>query len=183
MIHMYRNMLNKLAPFFDHPTRRFHIREYARLAKVSPMTARRYLNEFQKEGLIVPKPEKIRVKSFQANLESPIFREYKKFHTLLKVRRSGLVDYLNDHFLYPPIYVFGSTAKGEDYEGSDLDIFVLSNQRAEARLELFERMLKRKIELFAMTDGEFEKAKRDNPELLNNILSGIRVSGLLKVFK
>ena len=180
---MYRNYIYYLTPFFEQPEGKFHVREYARLMRVGPMTARRYLKALADDDLIVQKPEKIRVKSFQANIENPLFREHKKFYTILKLWRSGLMDYLNDAFLDPPICLFGSAAKGEDTKGSDLDIFVLSEQQAEAKLERFEQLLKREVQLFVMTSKQFERAKKATPELINNILNGVRLSGFLRVFK
>lgn len=183
MIHMYRKpYLDFLVPFFEHPESRFHIREYAKLLRISPMTARRYLKALVDEELIVPKAEKIRVKSFQANLENPLFREHKKFYTILKLWSSGLIDHLNEVFLYPPIYLFGSAAKGEDIKGSDIDLFILSEHHAEPKLERFEQLLTREIQLFVMTSQQFKRAKRANAELINSILNGIRLSGFLRVF-
>jgi predicted nucleotidyltransferase len=184
MIHMYRkSYLDLLTPFFEHPESRFHIREYAKVLHIGPMTARRYLKALLDEKLIVPKAEKIRVKSFQANIENPLFREHKKFYTIIKLWRSGLIDYLNELFLYPPIYLFGSAAKGEDIKGSDIDLFIFSENQSEPELERFEQLFKREIQLFVMTSKQFERAKKVNPELINNILNGIRLSGFLRVFK
>lgn len=69
--------------------------------------------------------------------------------------------------------LFGSCARGEDIEASDVDLLVVSIEK-EVDLKKFELVLKRKISL------HFEENVSEIPkELLNNIVNGIVLFGYL----
>ncbi|MFH1511369.1 MAG: nucleotidyltransferase domain-containing protein [Candidatus Woesearchaeota archaeon] len=74
------------------------------------------------------------------------------------------------------IILFGSCAKGEDTETSDLDLYI---QSSEIKLDLgkFEKELHRRIQLFFS-----ERIEKIPKELRNNILNGIKLDGYIKVF-
>ena len=74
------------------------------------------------------------------------------------------------------IVLFGSAARGEDTENSDLDIFI---QAAAVDLKLgeYEKLLKRKISI--LLDHNLKEMSK---ELLNNIINGEILYGYLKVF-
>jgi predicted nucleotidyltransferase len=77
----------------------------------------------------------------------------------------------------PILVLFGSCARGEDIETSDLDLLVVAKEK-EVDLKKFESALKRKISL------HFEENVSQIPkELLNNIINGIVVFGYLTVFQ
>jgi predicted nucleotidyltransferase len=74
------------------------------------------------------------------------------------------------------IVLFGSYLRGEDTEESDIDLFVEADKK-EIRLERFEGLLKRKIELHFRRDfGKISK------ELKNNIINGLVMQGYLEAF-
>ena len=179
---MYKNIhLKILAPFLENPYTKFHIRELARMLKLNPMTIRKYLEKMSRENILKTEKDKGKVKNYWANMENVLFKEYKKFYSITKIIDSGLLDFLNEEFLYPTIILFGSAAKGEDFEKSDLDVFILSNTKKEVDLERFEKKVNRKIQLFVMTSKEFKKSKRENPQLINNIINGIKLAGFIEV--
>ncbi len=173
---------NILIPFFEEPNRKYHLRELAKLLKLSPATVKKNIEYFLKTNLVKEKRER-NLRLFGANLESKIFREYKKFYTIMKILNSGLLEKLVDEFLFPTVILFGSAAKGEDFKNSDVDIFVLSNSKKETNLEKFEKQIRRKIQLFVMNSEELSQLAKKNPELFNNIVNGIKLEGFLKVVK
>ena len=73
------------------------------------------------------------------------------------------------------IIVFGSYAKGEDIEDSDIDIFVECEEE-KLDLEPFEKQLKRKVQFHFK-----ENFKAYSKELRNNIINGIILRGYLEV--
>ena len=86
------------------------------------------------------------------------------------------MEFLSDAFVPDAIVLFGSASRGEDIEGSDIDLFLVAKER-EINLRKFEKKLKRKISL------HFEDSVSKVPkELMNNIINGIVVYGYLKVF-
>ena len=78
--------LYMLKPFFDNPSHEYHIREFARVLKVNPMTARKYLAELEKEGL-VESTEKTILYRYKAKLGSSVYREYWFFSLMLILHR------------------------------------------------------------------------------------------------
>lgn len=173
--------LNTLVPFLEEPNRRFHLREYARLLKVSPATAMKYLDTLVREGVVVRKKGKL-YSLFQGNFDSEAFRQCKVFFTINRIIRSGLLDFFDSELAFPAVVMFGSCAKGEDLSGSDLDLFVLTNTKRELDLSGYEKKLKRPIQLFVKSDKELKEAIVKSPELINNVINGIKLSGFLKVF-
>src|SRR5712692_850186 len=69
--------------FFENPYEEFHLREAALQARVSPSTAKRFLDEYTRLGLTT-ETQKANLHLFKANLEEPGFRLWKTSIFLLK---------------------------------------------------------------------------------------------------
>ena len=63
----------------------------------------------------------------------------------------------------------------------DIDICLISNIEKEFRAEKYEKILNRKISLRKFNKTSFDKAKKLNKGLVNNICNGIVLSGELEV--
>ncbi|HIH39110.1 TPA: nucleotidyltransferase domain-containing protein [Candidatus Woesearchaeota archaeon] len=172
-----------LSLFFEHPNREFHVRETAKLTKISHRSASKYLSKLAKDGFLAVEKGKAKLINYKADTENGYFIEYKRFYNMLKLRRSGLIDFLNKVYSHPTIIIFGSYSRAEDTEKSDADIFILSETKKEINLSNYENKINRKVQLFVMNDDEFEKAKKSSPNLINNIINGIKISGILEVFR
>jgi len=165
-------LINKLIPFFEDCYRRIGVREYSKIAGVSPPTASKILNEYYKENLL--KMEKDRCYLFfYANKESKIFIELSKIYWFYRL--GNLFDFLNKSFISPTIILFGSLSKGEAKQDSDIDIAIIAHKK-EINIKKFEVKLKRKIELFL-----FESVKDIKEEIRNNIINGYVLVGKIKL--
>ena len=171
-----------LRPFFEEPNREFHIRELARILEINHMTSKKYLKQLEKEGFLLETVSKY-VKNYRADIDNEKFREYKRFFNIQNLINSELINLLDREFAYPTIVVFGSFEKGEDSTNSDIDIFVLSETKKELNLEQFGKKLKRKIQLHVFSKKEYEKLKKINPHLVNNVANGRVLRGHFYVFK
>lgn len=164
-----------LQEFFDFPSYGFLIRELCRRTKITQPSVVNHLKALLKEKLIIK--EKARpYPVFKANRDNEIFRILKVHNLILRIKISGLLDYIWDNTFPDTIILFGSSARGEDIENSDIDIFVQAKEK-ELVLEKYEKLLNRKISLFFK-----ERFSKLNPELKNNIINGIVLKGYLKVF-
>ena len=76
----------------------------------------------------------------------------------------------------PAIIVFGSYAKGEDVENSDIDLYIETPSKKEIKLEKFGKILKRKIQIFFYKNIHEIK----NIDLANNIINGIILNGFIE---
>ena len=167
--------------FLEHPESKYHIREAARILRISPMTARKKLRELSKKGLLASKKDKLYI-AYSANVESNVFKLNATFYMINKLYKSGVLDYLNTKLKPEAIVLFGSIAKGEYSAKSDVDLFVVSELKKKINLERFESKLGREIQLFIYNHNKFKNMKSKNKELLNNILNGIVLRGYLEVF-
>ena len=119
--------------------------------------------------------------NIKANLDSEAYRFYKLVFNLYRLKRYLFVDKLVEIFNNPEaIVLFGSFAKGEDIEESDIDILVISSQKNNENLEdfanLFEKELNRKINIHILPS----LAKSSN-EFKNAVANGIVLHGYLKI--
>lgn len=160
--------------FFEEPNRNFQIREISRITKIPVMTTKKYLEELKKEDLIIKEKKGI-YPSFKAN-ENKFFKFYKQQDILLKIYKSGLIDYLEKELHPKNIILFGSMKKGEYVKESDIDIFLESNSKKHTDLTKFEKILKHDIQLFIE-----ENINKLQPHLFNNIINGTILSGYLKL--
>lgn len=164
--------------FFLNPTIKLRVRQIERAVKVPLPLAIRYTKELEKEGLL--KSSIIAgVKLYSADRTSPYFLLEKKLYNIRSLFSCGLVDFLVQELSNPTIAVFGSYSKGEDAEGSDIDIYIESSKKEIKSLEHFEKKLQRKIQLFQYKQISLVK----NKELANNIINGVVLNGFVEVFK
>ena len=174
------NSYKILRIFFDDPLPKgigFQLREMSRKVSIAPTSVKRYLNEFEKEGLIIKMAHRIHnYPVYYANRDSEDFKFMKKLDTVMKIKEYGLVNYLDETCMPDTIVLFGSAAQGEDLKESDIDLFVISKGK-KLDLDNFEKKINRKINIFFS-----EKFNKLSKELKNNIINGIILKGYLKVF-
>ncbi len=172
-----------LKHFYKEPNRFFHVREMARLLKLNPTTASKYLNQLYKEELLSKSHELGHI-LFKANTESSSYRYAKIYYNIKSLWYSGLIEHLDKELHYPEaILLFGSYAKGENDENSDIDLFVLANAKKHLDLNIFEKKLRAKIQIFVKNKDEFIRLQKENKNLVNSILNGIVIKGYLEVFE
>ncbi len=168
---------------FEKPAKEFHIRLLARETGLNPNTIINITKRLEKEGLLeIRKDRERNLVIIKANTQNKLFKLRKKAHNLEKIYASGLVDYLENELAYPTIILFGSYAKAENHEKSDIDIFIISTEKKTLDLAKYERSLGAEIQMFIHTKKEFEKLKTTSPELLNNVINGTVLSGFIKAF-
>ena len=164
-----------LREFLDNPLKKHYTRGLSRKVKLAPTSIKIHLDRLVKEGLVTEKKDDV-FKYHVANFDSEQFRFYKKINWLISLNDCGLIRYLIDNCTPDAIILFGSCAKGEDTEKSDVDIYVQSREK---KLDVgkYEKIINRKIQLFFSQDINKLPA-----ELRNNVLNGIKLEGYIKVF-
>ena len=118
------------------------------------------------------------VKFYSADRSSKQFLIEKKLFNIKSLHSSKLIDYIINEYDDPSIVIFGSFSKGEDIEGSDIDIFVESSRKDIKIPESYEKKLKRNIHLFLYKKISDVK----NKELANNIMNGVTLNGFIEVY-
>lgn len=164
--------------FFLNPTVKLRVRQIERELKLSLPSVIRYIKELEKEG-ILKKEETSGTVFFSSDRTSKSFLLEKRFFNINLIFGCGLIEFMIKEYSNPVIVVFGSYSRGEDIENSDIDLYVQIPSKREIRLEKFENILKRKIQLFVYSNIN----KISNPHLANNIINGITLNNFLEVFK
>lgn len=174
-----KNIKDKIEEyFFVNPTVKLRVRQIERELNLSLPSVIRYVKELEKEKILI-KSETGNVVFYSGDRISKNFLLEKKLFNIRNLYSSGIIDFLIMELSNPVIIVFGSYAKGEDIENSDIDLYIETPSKKEVKLEKFEKMLKRKIQVFFHKNiGEIK-----NLGLANNILNGIRLNGLVEVLK
>ncbi len=153
--------------FCKRPHSSHHVRELSRLLGVSPPTCLALINELTKRQLLTSKSVgRSRLVSAALN-EAFIF--HKKWTNLFLLLESGLVQKLSEK-RPQTLILFGSFARGEDTERSDIDI--ASDIALNEDLSKYERLLERKIQFHRI-------AKELDKNLLENIRQGILLEGIM----
>ncbi|MDK2907965.1 MAG: uncharacterized protein PWQ87_423 [Candidatus Woesearchaeota archaeon] len=173
------NLQKVLEVFFDNPLPEgsgFQLREISRKIKLAPKSVKLYLEELENENLIVKKEHRVhKYPTYYANRDNDYFKFLKRLNIIRRIKESGLLDYLDDECMPDVIILFGSASKGEDIEGSDIDLYLQCNEK-KLDLTKFEGELKRKINIFFEKD--FDKLSE---ELKQNIINGDKLKGYLMV--
>lgn len=153
--------------FYEHPNKKFTVRELAKLAKIPKSTAHKYLLELKELDLVTDE---------NRAASTILFRIKKTNYFIENIVQSGLISYLEEKLAPTCIILFGSFRKGESELASDVDLFVESTKKNEIDLKLFEKKLGHKIQIFIEPD-----INRLPEHLFNNVINGIKLSGFFKL--
>jgi predicted nucleotidyltransferase len=170
------NIYNVAKLFFDFPERDFHLRELARLTKLSAPGIIKIIKKLENAGLVKVGEGKF-VKSIKAS-KTRDFIVKKRLYNIDSLFSSGFIDFLRDKYEEPEaIILFGSYSRGEDSSKSDVDIAVITSKKIDLNLNRFEGVLNRKINVLEL------KVKDCENELLNNLANGVVLYGYFKVLR
>jgi len=97
------------------------------------------------------------------------------------LRKSGVIDALKETLHPYVIILFGSYAKAENTQQSDIDLFIIANTKNHFDISRYEKLLGTSLQLFIHTPKEFEKLKKTSPELINNVINGEVLEGFIEV--
>lgn len=164
--------------YFLNPTIRLRVREIERELNLSLPSVIFVVKKLVEEELL----QIIKIGSvvfYAANRSNNNYLFEKKLFNLKQIHSSGLIEDLKFNYSNPTIILFGSYMKGEDIETSDIDIFIEISDKKEINLQKYEKILKRKIQIFKFKNF----VSIINKDLANNISNGIVLNGFLKVIK
>ena len=163
--------------FLKNPSKEIHIRSLARTLKVSSTWVLKATRELAENNLLIitKDPEIIEV-LIKANRENNSFKSLKQSYNLYSIKESRLLDYLIKKYKHPEcIILFGSYSKGEDIEGSDIDIGIITGKSIKNDVRSFEKILERQINIHEL------KKERIQKEFWNTLSNGIVIDGYLDV--
>lgn len=159
----------KVLVFISSKDGQLYERQIAEGAGISVGSANSILKSFSKIGL-VNKMKKGRMSFYEPNDENPLLRQFKVFVTVnnLMPALSKIIPYSRRIILY------GSCSLGKNTEESDIDLFILSNEKEKIRriLDNFKA-----VQAIILNSNEYlQLQKRDKP-LYDRINLGIELFG------
>lgn len=159
-----------------------HIRELARNTDLNPNTILNITAQLEAEGILTRSKDDDTKRVYVSYSQKLLAKNRRRMYTVERILQSGLVDALTDHFAYPTVFLFGSMAKGENHAQSDIDLFIISDEKKAFDTAKFEKRLGQEIQLFVHTPKEFRALRKSSKELVNNVLNGIKLTGYIEVF-
>lgn len=162
--------------YFRNPTTKLRVREIERTVNIPLPSVIKYTKELVSENIL--KKEGIGTTTFfTANRDKLFFLE-KKLYNLQKIYNSGVIEYIQKELHNPTVILFGSFAKGEDTEESDIDIYIQTSSRKKIDLKPYFSEIGRDFQIF-----QHKHIKElQNTYLMNNIVNGITLNGFIEVF-
>ncbi len=161
--------LKVLEVFFVEPTTTHFIKEISRKINLAPTSVRKHIKHLLAKNLIKRNKAKP-FDGFIANRENDDFIFYKRVYNLYTLKE--LSNFLISSFWPKLLVVFGSYARGEDIEESDIDILIVTKAKKEINLNKFEKRLKRKINLLII-----DKLGKLDKNIVKKIYNGIVLYG------
>lgn len=179
MIQLYQKMTHFkiLQLFLKKPYEKYYLREASRILKMSPMTVGRSLQLLTKEGLLKKEKNKNQI-LYKANLEYLPFKYLKIAYNLSWLERKNIIPFLKEKLPgLSTVVLYGSYAKGEDDEKSDLDLLTISALKKDISSELSKELgIETGILNFTPIEWSNE-AKKNRALYLDIITEGIILFG------
>ena len=160
---------------FGQPERSYHLSELRRLTGLGSASLQRELNRLAEAGLVFS--ERIgNLRRFQANPQSPVFRELvdltRKTLGVEPMLREALLALVPD---LHAAWVFDSVAKQTDSAQSDIDVMLIGENLLLGQvLELLvplETLLGRKINPTCYNSADFERRRAEPDSFVNRVLA------------
>ncbi len=179
MIQLYQKItqLTILELFIKNPYERYYLREASRILGISPMTVKRALDILVQERLLIREEFKKQI-LYRANMNSAVFKHLKVAYNLAWLEEKGIVDFLKENLPgLSSLVLYGSLAKGENDEKSDIDLLAISSSSEKRDLRLME-LSEKETSLTLFTPAEWrEQAKKNKAFYMDVITEGIVLLG------
>jgi len=155
---MSREVSSRLIEFFlENPTSEFTQSTLIKKLKLSKVSVSRWLKQLLKNEIIKKNIDGIRI-GYKLNEGNPIVKQLKVLRTI-----SMLYPLFRDR--NEEIFIFGSSAIGEDDEKSDIDMLIMTRQTEDSlkKIVFVEKNIKKKIHAVFYTPVEWSKVAREDP--------------------
>lgn len=161
-------VLKVLYVFHRDPMQELHEREIMRRAKISKGSANSILRKLSDTGMLERKRTGKMV-FYRFNDRDSVARQFKILFNVYSLRK--LAERLRSHCRR--IILFGSCAEGLDVSESDVDLFILTQDKKKVMEKVGAYQLDRKLSPIVVNANEFAELKRKDRPLYERILKGI----------
>jgi hypothetical protein len=160
--------------FCDWTHKHWHFKELKAKTGLPDNKLAKWLKRFEQERLIKRIKEENKHPYHIGDYDSPAFQVRKRFHGL-QLLQGLFADIIANKHLEVAV-LFGSFARGDWYEGSDIDLFIIGDEKHFNRY-VHEQAIGREVQTFFCKDRkDFEKFP---VKLFKNVVRGIVIKGYL----
>lgn len=162
-------LLKILYLFHEEPMRELHEREVVRRARVSKGSANKILRKLS-EIKVLNRSKRGRMVFYSLNMKNAVARQFKILFNVYSLNE--LIEKIKQDC--KRIILFGSCSEGTDVKESDVDLFILTNEknRVKSIVNTYQKAGKR-IAPIIVNSNEFIKLRREDKPLYDRILKGI----------
>jgi predicted nucleotidyltransferase len=150
------------------PDKQFYIREIAKIMNKSVGGTHKTLKSLKEMNFIKENKSGKNI-YYQINQMNPSIKNFKIFMTINEL--TTLVNKLKE--ISEKIILFGSCANGEDNDKSDIDLFVLTNEKGKVNKKILNTKFNRKIQAVVVNTGDLMKIKEKDKGFYQEINKGI----------
>lgn len=150
-----------------------YVNELARLLKIDPGNTFRKLKEFESEGILLSE-FRGNQKYYFLNAKYPWLKEYEKLYEAKFGFSKELQEKLSNLAGLEEAFIFGSFAKGNFSDDSDIDLLVIGKHNLKELAKIIsnlESRFGREINVVDFEKSEFLKRKKAGDDFIKNILS------------
>jgi len=164
-----------LKAFIDSPDTEFYTRQLASQHHISVGALHRELTNLTSAGIL--KARKIgNIKLFSLNKKNPLYEEIKN----IIHKTEGVVKFIKDAIPHVKgvkvAFIYGSFAKGDERQDSDVDMFLIGNNIDEDELvrtiSRIEKKLFKEINYTRYTESEYKKEKKKESSFVLEVIKG-----------
>ena len=159
--------------FFLNKGKSFYINELGNILSVNVSNLYKILIKLEKEGLLISEFQG-KERYFSLNKKFPLLSAYEEIIKKTIGLSTVLKKYLGTHSEIEHIYIYGSYAKGNFSETSDIDILIIGTVKRLEIVETFSKLEKefgREFNYITISPEEFGKKRNSDPFLID-VFSG-----------
>lgn len=161
-----------LALLLNSPDEKFYVREISNILRKNPSGVKRELDNLEKMGIVVS--ERVaNLRYFRANKNSPLYGELRNL-IAKSLGLPGAIKSVIRACAAKSAFIYGPYAEGKSTD--TIDLFVIGgSSNLKKSLENISEEFKVKINLSQYSEADYNRLKKENPEVIIDILKGQKI--------
>jgi len=164
--------IRALELFFQNPSKSFHVNGIIKKTAISSGLAVDSLKELENLGILSSKKIANSL-HYRLQNENQAVKELKRFYFLNNSKLKKMISELLKIPQITKVIVYGSMAKGEYDENSDIDICVVGVDILDIDIAIYEKSLKRRVQLIKFSITQFDRLKEKDVAFYIELLRGV----------
>lgn len=160
--------------FLNEPGKAFTLRETARAAGLSPSAAKKYCDQYEKEGFLAERKVGT-ARLFSLNGSFFLVKQAKALYLLSKLREAGIEKACANPI---SIAVYGSTVSGDYDEKSDIDILIIGGKLEDGAIFGIQKKMGKDLQITHIPLSAWSKKKESrDPFAMQVLMRHVLVGG------